>query len=900
MILRPRTIAVFSLFAMGIFTVATLAQDKAEGEVSNSNLETLLENINSPEFFAREAAMQALWEAGREAETKLREEEANTTSPEARLRLRQVLDKFDFGIYPDTPAETIALIHQFRSGNQEDRRLAIMELCEDNQFELAMRLIRTISNPELRNRLSDSFARAVDEKIVPLILAEKFDKTGELLYDSAVNREAMIDYAVYVSIRGELATKLERQQKVFEEEGGAITGELLHWLLRADSQFEEATRIAEEIGQPDLAREATILGGDLIAFVESAADLRLDTIQSHSFKLARHRLANDETGAAAQVEIIRKYAQEHPREYMSTALALGLNGYVEEAFETVRPHNLPQVCSWYLGHDKIDDALKIIGVEEGSTDAVAIATALGQMVWKANDASEQGLWIRVGAEFAKLFGKSEAGHQFFDTLFENALAIEVNLSLNIIGHETQQGLLEQARAHAAKAIENGANQDDVLTYLCQDGTSSKRSWFSAISEQFPDAERDDVFKWLQWLLLPDLAGRTEEQVAKVEEILKWAEENKLQDEAFPGVQMNFNDPRARLNFRDLLFNVCVGHHMWDRAVKFALHDQEPGNWESLARAGTISAYQKKWDEAAKYYKEAWEIDQTVETNLFLYGWALAKGNRLDEGERLMRKARLLMRGDFSTRLIFAESTLLRFGLHDWATDEADLAYNLSDPFDNQHSKAVELLSRLVSRKDPQRGEFLAERILLDEMEDEFRRSVSFHFHLNTLYRTKKMAAILRGDVKTAFDAIERSLAYGPSNSSVIEDGFRELADLGSKDEVESVYERIHAEAKQLTDRYPHYAQGHNNLAWLNARCGRRLDEALEHANTAVKMMPRSGAYLDTLAEVHFARGDFRKAVEISDRSLEFLRADPQLREQNDRFHAGLREHEKRQKDQKTG
>ncbi|MEM0897961.1 MAG: hypothetical protein AAGJ79_13880 [Verrucomicrobiota bacterium] len=887
MILRPRTIALFILCATVNFAGHVQSEEKDAERRKDGDLNSFIAETNSPEFPKREAAMRALWEAGREAEARIRKAEEATDSPEVRLRLRQVLDKFDFGIYPDTPAETISLITQFRSGNQEDRRLAIMELCENNQFQLAMRLIRTISNPELRNRLSDSFARAVDEKIVPLILAEKFEKTGELLYDSAVNREAMIDYAVFVSIRGEHAEALTRQKKHFEKTQDPIAGELLHWLYRADSNFSEATRVAERIEQPNLARESTILGGDLVAFIESAADLRLNTIQSHSFKLARHRLTGDATKAAEQVEVIRNYAQEMPKEYLSTALALGLNGYVEEAFEIVRPNNLPQVCSWYMGHDKIDAALEVIGVEKGSTDAGEIAAAIGRQVWKANDANEQSRWITVGAEFAKLFGKSEAAETFYDTLFENALAIEINLSLNIIGHETQQGLFDQARTHAAKALEEGAKRDYVLTYLFQDETSSARSWYSAVSEQFPESERDEVLKWLQWLLLPDIGNQTGEQIAKIGEIMNWVEENKLKDEAFPAVQMAFDDPRTRLNFRDLLFNVCVGHRMWDKAVKFALHGRDEGDWINLTRAGTISAYQKKWGNAAKFYKEAWENDQSVETNLFLYGWALAKDNQLDEGERLMRKARLLMRGDFPTRLNFAESTLLRFGLHDWATEEANLAYNLSDPFENQHSAAVVLLSRLVSRKDPQRGEFLAERILLDEMENEFRRSVNFLYHLNTLYRTKKMAAVLSGNGQAALEAMEVSLQYGPSNSSVIEDGFQELAEAGWEEEVEAVYERIHAEAKLLTDRYPDYAQGHNNLAWLNARCGRRLDEALQHANTAVKLQPRSGAYLDTLAEVHFARRDFEKAVEISDESLEILQSDPQLREQNARFHAGL-------------
>jgi tetratricopeptide (TPR) repeat protein len=52
----------------------------------------------------------------------------------------------------------------------------------------------------------------------------------------------------------------------------------------------------------------------------------------------------------------------------------------------------------------------------------------------------------------------------------------------------------------------------------------------------------------------------------------------------------------------------------------------------------------------------------------------------------------------------------------------------------------------------------------------------------------------------------------------------------------------------------------NNAAWLCTRTQRKLDEALALAEKAVVLAPDEAAYQDTLAEVHFQRGDRQAAV----------------------------------------
>jgi len=93
-------------------------------------------------------------------------------------------------------------------------------------------------------------------------------------------------------------------------------------------------------------------------------------------------------------------------------------------------------------------------------------------------------------------------------------------------------------------------------------------------------------------------------------------------------------------------------------------------------------------------------------------------------------------------------------------------------------------------------------------------------------------------------------------------------------------------ARSIIEAYPQDANARNNFGWLASRAMKRLDEAKVHMDEAVRLAPRSRAYLDTLAEVWFAMGDREKAVEWSKRSLQNGVTDFQLRAQHRRFQFG--------------
>lgn len=75
----------------------------------------------------------------------------------------------------------------------------------------------------------------------------------------------------------------------------------------------------------------------------------------------------------------------------------------------------------------------------------------------------------------------------------------------------------------------------------------------------------------------------------------------------------------------------------------------------------------------------------------------------------------------------------------------------------------------------------------------------------------------------------------------------------------------------------------NCYAWYNAMAGVELDQALEHSLEATTEFPHRSDYLDTLAMVHWRRGELEQALEASSRARRHAPGDVYLAWQQERL-----------------
>src|SRR5439155_26810498 len=86
-----------------------------------------IRQLGDDSFDVRQKATQFLWKTGRAAEPALRSA-LKTADPEVRARARSILERFKYGIYPDTPPHIVEVIQQFRAGDAAQKGAAVNQL----------------------------------------------------------------------------------------------------------------------------------------------------------------------------------------------------------------------------------------------------------------------------------------------------------------------------------------------------------------------------------------------------------------------------------------------------------------------------------------------------------------------------------------------------------------------------------------------------------------------------------------------------------------------------------------------------------------------------------------------------------------------------------------------------
>ncbi len=90
----------------------------------------------------------------------------------------------------------------------------------------------------------------------------------------------------------------------------------------------------------------------------------------------------------------------------------------------------------------------------------------------------------------------------------------------------------------------------------------------------------------------------------------------------------------------------------------------------------------------------------------------------------------------------------------------------------------------------------------------------------------------------------------------------DFAKAGKKEAARLERERAVATLERIVAEKPNDAEALNSVAWALATHNLQLDRALELAERAVKLAPQANHIRDTLAQVHFRKGNFDKAIEI--------------------------------------
>jgi tetratricopeptide (TPR) repeat protein len=274
--------------------------------------------------------------------------------------------------------------------------------------------------------------------------------------------------------------------------------------------------------------------------------------------------------------------------------------------------------------------------------------------------------------------------------------------------------------------------------------------------------------------------------------------------------------------------------------------------------------------------------------LYLRGWALEKAGTADEGKKLMELAELLPLANDDNRYLLTEAIRKR-GLTEPARRQRELMIRLGEFASWYIDEAQRLEANVaLNRKDYLKAAEGYERFLISCLRPST-SMVEVESYLlvpRFIHQHRARAHLAAGQPDAAIKEARLALAAMPGAIDIAIELTPELDRLGRRQDADELFNAIFKLEEETCTAFPRSAHHHNAAAWLGATCRRELDRAFEHGRQAVRLGPDNPAYLDTLAEVQFQRGQQEQAVALMKQCLELAPKRRYYQEQLKRIQAG--------------
>jgi tetratricopeptide (TPR) repeat protein len=874
-------------FAVPVVLLLAVA-GPARAQSSPEEVAKAVRDLGSPKFAVREKASALIWAAGQEGELALLRALPGADLETAK-RAQRVLDKFRWGIYPDTPKEILSLIAKYRSGNDADRTTVVHGLFARGpaQYRLIARLLAAEKLRGGRVRVAQGFFhKDVETALRTRLRAHAFDGLEDLLAIRLMSGEEkpVRDYALFLHLRGGLdrAIAYYSGYAALPEENRAAY--ILAHLHRVKGDLPAARRAAEQAGDADLLQGILVEQGDWKTLSERAERLAGEEALD-DFKMFYHRRAGNGPALEQAVTALVKAARAKKPDDGTLwweAKSLFLNDRSDEALallEDANDHRLP----WdvLVRQRRVGEAMRLLDR------------------FRSHDGHGKA-WAAVRrAKLLLHLGERDAALKVLDGVREEVVqSMSPWLQTDLLRAEREAGRDEEAlrlcvrlmlrppppqRQPSGSHYTPAAYTDHLLSELFkQDGASARPLWLFL-------SARSPRVRFLGW----DLPRDPLATLRRLRDLL----DGKLPAEEFAALVREARTAALKLTPAERderlagLVKICRAGKDED-LLRECLETAAEVRVDS-AGAVQLARYlfgKQRWAEAARVCARERRREPENAVLALLHAHALTQLGRAEDGKRLTEAARRLPLADDAGRHAFAEA-LAELGRHDEARREFTLLTHCGYRSSWYTRNAWRKLSQYALRDgDDLQAAACWERWYLGVigrgsffLENEPYVTVPYRLHF---WRARGLLARGDGAAVRAEIAVCERLLPGETDTAIA--FVPALARRGLTREADELFDRTFASWRSLCKQYPRCARFHNGLGWLGARCRRQLDAALEHGRQAVRLAPDNAGYLDTLAEVHFQRGENAEAVRLMRRCIELAPGRDYYQRQLKRFEAGDR------------
>ena len=765
-------------------------------------------------------------------------------------------------------------------------------LIQADQLALLRSVLELEQNASNRERFGRAILYSTTGAVPAAIGDHELERAEKMLRENLTDDFGRLRFVAYLLLHDRLDAEIQRIQSRTDEQRTADDKRLLVYLWRAKGDLDAAGLAAKATGDKGLEKVLAVERRDwsLAAALQTEDPCLLpiplpnteryekyQAIEQTGLRFAYQRMAGMQTAAAEslkQLTALRAESTEKKFQWHVNEILL-LNDQFETGFEGLAlTHERRAFHLYWYKHDYAA-ALKVI--RWNGTDPKAWFDAIAANADATSDEQREKLFF--GLQVARLLmtaGRQEEALQLFGVIEAFAESQPATgqapkiLCLEYICRDLLAvGQRELAWRVGVKAI-TSTYPPNLLSRLYYSrsrpmGGVQSRAWWMFFRGQDTAAPHEEILERVDGILHmhpESLPGDVDDLAATA---IAFGESIKgsQQREYWHGIGYTFFSLKRYADAR-----LCL-----ERIV--AEVPRARGTLAKIARA------EEQWERAANLYTEIYQADQAQVINLFLAGDCLERAGESAEGREQKELANLLLI-DTRERHEFAVGLQIN-GFKELALEQWRMLRKLSPP---EHWECHEAARRLaLATDDPREAAELWQYYILGDMRPAFyfnesRSYLSIPF---LIHKLRARAAIAAGDFDQAQQEIAFALAASKSETTICEDLIPELVKGKRKDLADQLFNDIYDHYTERINQSPESAMLLNNLAWMSARCGRRLDDALPLVNKAIKLRPDVGSYLDTYAEIQFQLGNREEAVRYGEKAVAASPEQASLREQLQRF-----------------
>jgi tetratricopeptide (TPR) repeat protein len=845
-------------------------------------LAALIDDLADANYQTRETASRKIWELGDSALDELKQA-AEGRDPEQAYRARDLIRKIQLFITPGTDPGVIDLVERYGKASANEK----IDLLGRMQVKRAWRQILKLHAAEKSPLVTGQYQGAVE--VIAVIAARECLMAGnaagakEFLEMGPSTPGGLLSLADFHRSQGTLAAELKRA-KTLEGKAGAA------WrlaLYRASGDLEAAKKAADEAGEVGISAALSSLLGDPLPWLRMAMNGgRGRSSQQIYADLAAKRWQQDGLEPADLQELTRMAGSRNRNERggaMGALLALGEPGPAEQALLKTAPL---EAFTYFESLERIPEAFKALGLDPEKPDFTAwVREHFDKILAKELD-EEDGDTLGGGEEELVLLANFLEQRGLHDAC-KNAFSEPM---LQLAGKD--EGLfLEMLRVFFGSGSKTGAprfTKDLSLEWAGEDD----RRWEDIVATAF--GENEMMTGLWDWLVEIDPKATRQERFEGLLALTHTGADPGKQharwlDLAWKAYYALPPAGRGRaLERLQLVSNLGGGAEtairVWNELPETARADAS-SHTQNLTAAG-------RWKEAADVHLKSIEnlgrfkLDPPPQLHASAAACLRRAGREAEAAEHDAWVEKLALgRDGADIGNSYAEGGDFERAGKWWAR-----AVCQSEPASLEFSKALELHGEALLMD----GEWLRAAAVSEVMSRVFSQAdLSLRpqlFLMVRKFRFQSDMAKALADVKSDRAGAIRRLGVChrlyPTDSGLADYFYPAVRAAGLVKEHDAWFASSWQRMMATLDAFPDSDNSANTTGWLASRACRKLDEAETLLEKALAVRPRQAAYLDTMAEIQFAKGNRQKALEWSAQAVDATPEDPMLRRQNERFRTG--------------